>query len=48
MVALILKIFLISNMGGTRIFEVGAARGQSGGHRGQTKIVVIELLTDEN
>jgi len=35
-------------MGGTRIFEVGAARGQGGGHRGQTKIVVIGLSTKEN
>jgi len=36
-------------MGGTRIFEVGAARGQGGEHGGrQTKIVVIGLLTHEN
>jgi len=31
-------------MGGTRIFEVGGSEGIGG----QTKIVVIGLLTDEN
>jgi len=36
-------------MGGTRIFEVGGQRGSKAeGIRGQTKIVVIGLLTDEN
>jgi len=38
-------------MGSTRIFEVGAARRKGGGHRrkaGQTKIVLIGLLTEEN
>jgi len=37
-----------NSMGGTRIFELGAARGQGGGHRGQKKIVVIGLSTEEN
>ena len=32
-------------MGGTRMFELG---GQGGGHRGQKKIVVIGLSTEEN
>jgi len=36
-------------MGGTRIFVVVGSEGQGGGHKGgQTKIVVIGLLTDEN
>jgi len=35
-------------MGGTRIFELGGTRGQGGGHRGQKKIVVIGLSTEEN
>jgi len=39
---------LPSSIGGTRIFELGAARGQGGGHRGQKKIVVIGLTTEEN
>ena len=34
--------------GGTRIFEVGGSEGQGGGIGGQTKIVVIGLLTEEN
>jgi len=35
-------------MGGTRIFELGGREGQGGGHRGQKKIVVIGLSTEEN
>jgi len=36
-------------MGGTRIFEVGAARGrQRAQEGGQTKIIVIGLSTEEN
>jgi len=36
-------------MGGTRIFEVGVQRGgKAEGIGGQTKIIVIGLLTDEN
>jgi len=34
------------SMGGTRIFEVGAARGQVGGHGRQTKIIVIGFSTE--
>jgi len=32
------------NMGGTMIFELGGTRGQGGGHRGQTKIVVYRTF----
>jgi len=35
-------------IGGTRIFELGAARGQGVGHRGQTKIIVIGLSIEKN
>jgi len=30
-------------MGGTRIFEVGAARGQGGGHRGKRKLLLSDF-----
>jgi len=35
-------------MGGTRIFELGGSEGHGGEHRGQKKIVVIGLVTEEN
>jgi len=35
-------------MGGTRIFEAGGSEWQGGGHRGQKKIAVTGLLTEEN
>jgi len=44
-VPVVRKYFKV-DMGGTRIFEVGGQRGEGIG--GQTKIVVIGLLTDEN
>jgi len=41
--------FLTGPMGGTRIFEVAGQRGgKAEGIGGQTKIVIIGLLTDEN
>jgi len=35
-------------MGGTSIFELRGSEGQGGGHRGQNKIVVIGISTEEN